>query len=205
MLIVTGLQGVGVKTFIERTKGHDIPAVNLIDFGQQDTSPEKSYESTLGPSRTRAELLGFEHTHNLLNFLFSKRYKEIMDPTSQLAYQESYGVPMFKVFNSPCVSLTTMLLETYPEDDNTYVLITAPRESQIERLVAKNVPTDHRLTGKRNYMYLVRPEIEKELDAREHFVDQLRDRVDYHIHNDGELNQYYAAIDQVLDAENLLN
>ena len=205
MLIVTGLQGVGQKTFIERTKEHNIPAVNLLDFGQQDTSPEKSYESILGPSRTRVELLGFEHTHNLLNFLFSKRYKEIMDPTSQLAYQESYGVPMFKVFNSPCVSLTTMLLETYPEHDNTYVLITAPRETQIERLVAQYAESDPRIAGKSNYMYMVRPEIEKELDAREHFVDQLRDRVDYHIHNDGNINQYYAAIDQVLNEENLLS
>ena len=34
MLIVTGLQGVGQKTFIERTKEHNITAVNLLDFGQ---------------------------------------------------------------------------------------------------------------------------------------------------------------------------
>ena len=53
-------------------------------------------------------------------------------------------------------------------------------------------------------MYLVRHEIEKELDSRQHFVDQLESMVDYHIHNDGELNQYYAAIDQVLNEENLL-
>jgi len=171
---------------------------------QVDHSVKKCYQSILGPSRTREILWGPENAHDILNEGFRKRYKEINDPISQLAYENSMKQPMFKVCNFPCPGTTIDIMQTYPDDNNTYVLITAPRETQINRLVAQYASSDPRLSGKSNYMYLIRHEIEKELDARQHFVDQLESTVDYHIHNDGELNQYYAAIDQVLNEENLL-
>lgn len=203
MLILTGLQGVGVKTFLQRSIDRGVPTQNIFDFKYPVV--KNTYDYPLGPTRTITDFMGEAEAHAEIDALFAKEYANMLSPNGKVAYENNYNKPFFKVCNFPCPGTTVYIKNTFPDHDNQYVLITAPRETQIERLVAQHSATDPRIAGKRNYMYLVRNEIEKELDAREKFVDQLRDTVDYHIHNDGELNQYYAAIDQVLDAENLLD
>jgi hypothetical protein len=203
MLVLTGLQGVGVKTFLQRSLARGVPTQNIFDF--EYPTLNESYERPLGPSRTTTDLMGEAEAHAELDAEFSREYVAMLQPNNQLAYEKMYDRPFFKVCNFPCPGTTVHIQNTFPDHDNTYVLITAPRETQIERLVAQYSESDPRIAGKSNYMYLVKPEIEKELDAREKFIDQLRDTVDYHIHNDGDINQYYAAIDQVLNEENLLS
>jgi len=207
MIIVTGLQGSGKRTFLSRAEMHGIPVFSMFSFNFITPVFKKTYEHILGPSRSR-ELVGhnWDEMSEFLGDTFLSVYKNnYMNESFKQAFSERFNITEPKIVNFPCPMATERVIDTYPEDDHTYVLVTAPEELHYERILAQEVPNDPRLRNKRNYEYLVRPQIETTIRSRLQFVESLRPKVDYVIHNDGELNQYYAAIDQVLDAENLLN
>jgi len=200
-LIITGSQGSGVRTFAERAYSHDIGVFVVTDYMTSAMlSHDESYESLLGPSRVRTQT----EQRELYEEGFGRIFQKMHDEKEITAFESVNNTRIGPIWTSPAPHLTRYCMNKFPEYEHTHVLITCPRDVQVQRIFDRDSVNDPRFVGKSNAFFLAEQQISAELDVHEDDIEELKTVVDYHIHNDGELNQYYAAIDQVLNAENLL-
>jgi hypothetical protein len=123
----------------------------------------------------------------------------IADPLKNKFFNVS--APVFLGCN---VIFAKWLIENRPDDGHKVVLITAPEDIQCERLFEREKLRDPRLIGKSNSYQLVKPEFLKEFAVHAEYVTWLETNAEYHIYNDGTIEQYYAAIDTILNECDLL-
>lgn len=200
-LIITGSQGSGVKTFAERAFSHNIDVFVVTDYMTTDMlAHDESYESLLGPSRVRTQV----EQRELYEEAYGRNFALMHDEKEITSFESVNNARIGPIWTSPAPHITRYCMNKFPQYEHTHVLITCPREQQVQRIFNRDSITDPRFIGKSNAFFLAQREIELELDTHEDDIEELKQVVDYHIHNDGELNQYYAAIDQVLNEENLL-
>ena len=148
---VIGLQGSGKNTFIERAKYHNIPAMNIHEFDQRMTTYKKAYTNILGPSGSRQRCDVPEYKV-LVQQEFDTVYKNMISNESwKESFFRNYNLQEPTIMTLPCPLTAVTIIDNYPEDDNKYILISSPLETNIDRVIARQVPKDPRLKGKSNY------------------------------------------------------
>jgi len=181
-LMIGGMQGSGVDTFAKRAETYGLAILDMnVVYRDLRASMKIKHSPISGPYQsTQSELEEFEeHFKSLIDALSPERYSG------------------YDIWSTGSVEL----LEWINDNDDRFetVLITAPLETQCQRLYEKVKLLDPRLQGKKNSYQLVKPEILKEFNSHQPAIDRLEEKVDWHIVNNGTLDQYNATIDNILN------
>jgi len=184
-IMIGGLQGSGCTTFANRAREYGITDFNIhAAYAQYMKGYKPRYTKLSGPHLSVEQSILAEFAES-----FPFAYKE----SSTLNRDLWYNIPL------------ELLEWICDHTEETTVLITVPKDMWTERLYEREKLTDYRIKGKENSYELVKYEYEKLYDSRTEVISRLEEKVDYHIVNNGELGQYHAAIDNILNEHNLLN
>lgn len=183
-IVIGGLQGTGNTTFADRAREYGVTDFNIhTEFARYRSGYKRNFAKVSGP---------FVYDQGIMDE-FAESYPFVYEETSKEGKDLWYNTPI-------------ELLEWICDNTNeTTVLITVPDEIWYQRLFEREKTRDHRLANKSNAFELVKYEYEKLLNSRAETLARLEDKVDYHIVNNGELGQYHAVIDNILNEHNLLN
>ena len=200
-LIICGTQGVGQTTFATRCNIHDIATSNMWNLFHTFRQTMKSDIGGISGPYTWTTVNGQTDTFDEFSTHFPFFYDAITiaDPLKNKFFNVS--APVFLGCN---VIFAKWLIENRPDDGHKVVLITAPEDIQCERLFEREKLRDPRLIGKSNSYQLVKPEFLKEFAVHAEYVTWLETNAEYHIYNDGTIEQYYAALDTILNECDLL-
>lgn len=202
-LIVCGTQGVGKNTFTARCNFHGIATSdmwNLFLYFRRTMKASPGHHHITGPY-TWEIVNGQVNTFDEMTSHFPYFYESITVPDITKDITFNVNNP---VFTGASVVFAKWLIENKPDDGHKVILITAPEETQCLRLFEREKTRDPRLIGKSNSYQLVKPEFLKEFAVHAEYVTWLETNAEYHIYNDGTLEQYNAAIDTILNECNLL-
>lgn len=190
-LIICGTQGSGVNTFEQRCDYHNIESDNLHKaYIALRLSMKTTYDPISGPFFSETNINSMIEE---LESQFPALYDYLME--------FNIDRPVWTQCNP---EFGRWIVENKSNDNHTVIVVSAPIDTQCERLFARERTRDPRLIGKSNSYQLVKPEYIKEFQSHASDVAWLESNADYHINNDGTLTQYYAAIDTVLNECDLL-
>ena len=200
-LIICGTQGSGVNTFEQRCNFHNINTSNMWNLWQVFRRTMKNDIGAISGPYTWEIVNGQPDTFDEFISHFPYMYESIMspDPLKDIIFNVNNPV-----FAGCSVVFAKWLIENKPTAGHKIILITTPEEIQCQRLFERERTRDPRLIGKSNSYQLVKSEYLKEFAPHAEYVTWLESNADYHINNDGTLEQYNAAIDTILNECNLL-
>ena len=200
-LIICGTQGSGVNTFHQRCNYHDITTSNMWNLFHIFRQTMKTDIGGIAGPYTWETVNGQVDTFDEITTHFPYMYESITVPDTFKDIAFNVNNP---VFVGASVIFAKWLIENKPDDGHKVILITAPEETQCLRLFEREKTRDPRLIGKSNSYQLVKPEFLKEFAVHAEYVTWLETNAEYHIYNDGTLEQYNAAIDTILNECDLL-
>lgn len=200
-LIICGTQGSGQNTFTTRCNFHNVITANMWNLWHTFRQTMKSDIGAISGPYTWNIVNGQADTFDEFISHFPNLYEAITvaDPLKDKFF--NVNAP---VFLGCSVVFAKWLIENKPDAGHKVVLITAPEDIQCERLFEREKHRDPRLIGKSNSYQLVKPEYLKEFEPHAEYVTWLETNAEYHIYNDGTIEQYYAAIDTILNECDLL-
>tara|TARA_B100000902_G_scaffold14181_2_gene17177 strand:- start:233 stop:814 length:582 start_codon:yes stop_codon:yes gene_type:complete len=190
-LIICGTQGSGVNTFEQRCDYHNIASDNLYKIYITNRRAMKTGHSPIsGPFLNETNIDSMiEELESQFPALYDHLMKFHIDRPVWTQCAPEFG---------------KWIVENKSSDNHNVLIVSAPIDIQCERLFAREKIRDPRLVGKSNSYQLVKPEYIKEIESHAADVSWLESNADYHMNNDGTLEQYNAAIDIVLNECNLL-
>lgn len=199
-LIIVGMQGTGVSTFLNRCEYHSVQYDNLNRLhGLVRSYTKNTYQSISGPSEP------FESEAEDLAAIAEDYFPMLYDAVYNGTFNFNYKNNPRGVWGFNCPEFAEWVIANRAEDNHTTVVLQISEDLHCQRLYDRERLTDPRLIGKTNAYEMVKHEYLREIRAHADSVNRLTTSADYHIENDGQLNQYYAVIDQVLNECNLLD
>ena len=144
-LIICGTQGSGVNTFEQRCDYHNIASDNLHKvYITLRSSMKTTYDPISGPFFNETNINSMiEELESQFPALYEYLMKFNTDRPVWTQCNPEFG---------------RWITENRSSDNHTVIIVTAPINTQCERLFAREKTTDPRLIGKSNSYQLVKPE-----------------------------------------------